>query len=215
MRVLGGRIVLVEGQSRKRPTGYVQEHARSGPSSSSGASSHHHDDRPRPPARLHSPLEVALRDGPTRATVSAAVPRVVLDFTWAVNHQRVGAEGQARSVRERRWSIWQCGWFGVRTWSTGFEPQEWTDQSSPFGFLTMIYMFCALVGWWGTIWRASTDRSPAQRRCRESTPRRRSPRPRSASAERSHALPPAPRSFAPEKASLRAQHFSCRISHFG
>ena len=55
-------------------------------------------------ARLHSPLEVALRDGPTRSTVAAAVPRVVLDFTWAVNHQRVGAEGQARSVRERRCS---------------------------------------------------------------------------------------------------------------
>ena len=49
-------------------------------------------------------------------------------------------------------------------------------------------------------------------RCRESTPRRRSPRrprrrPRSASAERSHALPPAPRPFAAEKAALRAQHF--------
>ena len=101
MRVLGGRIVLVEGQSRKRPTGYMQEHARSGPSSSSGASSHHHGDRPRPPARLHSPLEVALRDGPTRATVAAAVPRVVLDFTWAVHHQRLGGEGQVRSVRER------------------------------------------------------------------------------------------------------------------
>ena len=28
MRVLGGRIVLVEGQSRKRPTGYVQEQAK-------------------------------------------------------------------------------------------------------------------------------------------------------------------------------------------
>ena len=42
--------------------------------------SHHHDDRPRPPARLHSPLEVALRDGPTRATVSAAVPRVDARF---------------------------------------------------------------------------------------------------------------------------------------
>jgi hypothetical protein len=80
MRVLGGRIVLVEGQSRKRPAGHVQEHARSGPSSSSGASSHHHDDRPRPPARLHSPLEVALRDGPTRATVAAAVPRVDARF---------------------------------------------------------------------------------------------------------------------------------------
>ena len=80
MRVPRGRIVLVEGQSRKRPTGYVQEHARSGPSSSSGASSHHHDDRPRPPARLHSPLEVALRDGPTRATVAAAVPRVDARF---------------------------------------------------------------------------------------------------------------------------------------
>ena len=80
MRVLGGRIVLVEGQSRKRPTGYLQEHARSGPSSSLGASSHHHDDRPRPPARLHSPLEVALRDGPTRATVAAAVPRVDARF---------------------------------------------------------------------------------------------------------------------------------------
>ena len=46
----------------------------------------------------------------------------------------------------------------------------------------------------------------------ESTPRRRSPRPRSASAEeRSHALPPAPRSFAPEKAALRAQHFKCMV----
>ena len=53
-------------------------------------------------ARLHSPLEVALRDGPTRSTAAAAVPRVVLDFTWAVNHQRVGAESQVRSVRERR-----------------------------------------------------------------------------------------------------------------
>ena len=49
-------------------------------------------------------------------------------------------------------------------------------RTSPFGFRTLIYVFCALVGWWGTIWRASTDRSPAQRRCRESTPRRRSPR---------------------------------------
>ena len=39
-----------------------------------------HDDRPRPPARLHSPLEVALRDGPTRATVAASVPRVDARF---------------------------------------------------------------------------------------------------------------------------------------
>ena len=128
----------------------------------------------------------------------------MLDFTWAVNHQRVGAEGQARSVRERRMFVWQFLWFGVRTWSTGLEPQILPDKSPPFGFRTLIYMFCALVGWWGTIWRASTDRSPAQRRCRESTPRRRSPRPRSASAERSHVLPPAPRSFAPEKAALSA-----------
>ena len=102
MRVLGGRIVLVGGQSRKRPTGYVQEHARSGSSSSSGVFSHHPDDRPRLLARLHSPLEVAARDGSSRTTVAAAVPRVVLDFTWAVHHQRLGGEGQVRSVRERR-----------------------------------------------------------------------------------------------------------------
>ena len=131
----------------------------------------------------------------------------MLDFTWVVNHQRVGAEGQARSVRERRCSSRPFLRFGVRAGSTGFEPQERPGRNSPFGFLTLIYVFCALVGWWGTIWRASTDRSPAQRRCRESTPRRRSPRPRSASAEKSHVLPPAPRSFAPEKAALRAQHF--------
>ena len=78
------------------------------------------------------------------------------------------------------------------------------DQVWKISFQTCFWM---TFGWWGTIWRASTDRSPAQRRCRESTPRRRSPRPRSAPAERSHVLPPAPRSFAPEKAALRAQHF--------
>ena len=131
----------------------------------------------------------------------------MLDFTWAVNHQRVGAEGQARSVRERRIFVGRFWGFGVRTGSTGFEPQERPGRASPFGFLIPVYVFCALAGWWGTIWRTSTDRSPAQRRCRESTPRRRSPRPRSASAEKSHVLPPAPRSFAPEKAALRAQHF--------
>ena len=38
--------VRVEEQPRKRPTGYVQEHARSEPSSSSGVFSHHPDDRP-------------------------------------------------------------------------------------------------------------------------------------------------------------------------
>ena len=47
-------------------------------------------------------LEVAARDGPSRKTVAAAVTRVVLDFTWAVHHQRLGGEGQVRSVRERR-----------------------------------------------------------------------------------------------------------------
>ena len=56
--------------------------------------------------------------------------------------------------------------FGVRTGSTGFEPQELHDGSSPFVFRTLIYVFCALAGWRGTTWRASTDRSPAQRRCR-------------------------------------------------
>ena len=105
MRVLGGRIVLVEGQSRKRPTGYVQEHARSGPSSSSGASSHHHDDRPRPPARLHSPLEVALRDGPTRATVAAAVPRVDARFHLGGKSSAGGRRGpgevSARTAKKR------------------------------------------------------------------------------------------------------------------
>ena len=108
---------------------------------------------------------------------------LMLDFTWAVNHQkRVGAEGQARSVRERRCSTWRFLRFGVRTGPTGFEQQELPCGNSPFVFRTLIYMFCALVGWWGTIlWRGSTGRSPApaQRRCRESTPRRRSPRPRS------------------------------------
>ena len=60
-------------------------------------------DRDHPPDYTHlSKLRVAVRDGPTRATVAAAVPRVALDFTWAVNHQRVGEEGQVRSVRERR-----------------------------------------------------------------------------------------------------------------
>ena len=58
-------------------------------------------DRDHPPDCTHL-FEVALRDGPTRPTAAAAVPRVVLDFTWAVNHQRAGAEGQVRSVRERR-----------------------------------------------------------------------------------------------------------------
>ena len=32
----------------------------------------------------------------------AATPRVMLDFTWAVHHQRLGRESQVRSVRERR-----------------------------------------------------------------------------------------------------------------
>ena len=45
---------------------------------------------------------MAARDGASRTTVAATVPRVVLDFTWAVHHQRVGREGQVRSVRERR-----------------------------------------------------------------------------------------------------------------
>ena len=207
MRVLGGRIVLVEGQSRKRPTGYVQEHARSGPSSSSGASSHHHDDRPRPPARLHSPLEVALRDGPTRATVAAAVPRVDARFHLGGKSPAGGRRGPGEV--SARTEMIHLAVLAVRGSDrvNGLRTARMPDGSSPFGFRTMIYMFCALVGWWGTIWRASTDRSPAQRRCRESTPRRRSPRPRSASAERSHVLPPAPRSFAPEKAALRTQHF--------
>ena len=47
---------------------------------------------------------MAARDGSSRTTVAAAVPRVVLDFTWAVHHQRLGGEGQVRSVRERRCS---------------------------------------------------------------------------------------------------------------
>ena len=58
-------------------------------------------DRDHPPDCTHL-SKLRLRDGPSRTTVAAAVPRVVLDFTWAVNHQRVGAEGQVRSVRERR-----------------------------------------------------------------------------------------------------------------
>ena len=45
---------------------------------------------------------MAARDGASRTTVAAAVPRVVLDFTWAVHHQSLGGEGQVRSVRERR-----------------------------------------------------------------------------------------------------------------
>ena len=73
----------------------MQEHTRSGPSSSSGASSHHHDDRPRPPARLHSLLEVALRDGPTRAIVAAAVPRVDARF-------HLGGKSPAGGRRARR-----------------------------------------------------------------------------------------------------------------
>ena len=52
----------------------------------------------------------------------------MLDFTWVVNHQRVGAEGQARSVRERRIFFVQFLRFGVRTGSTGFEPQELHDK---------------------------------------------------------------------------------------
>ena len=97
--------VRVEEQPRKRPAGFVQEHARSGPSSSSGVFSHHPDDRPWLSARLHSPLEVAARDGSSRTTIAAAVPRVVLDSTWAVHHQRLGGEGQeVRSVRKRRCS---------------------------------------------------------------------------------------------------------------
>ena len=37
--------VCVEEQPRKRPTGYLQEHSRSGTSSSSSVFSHHHADR--------------------------------------------------------------------------------------------------------------------------------------------------------------------------
>ena len=53
----------------------------------------------------------------------------------SVNHQWVGAEGQARSVRERRCSSRPFLRFGVRTGPTGFEPQEWPGRNSLFGFL--------------------------------------------------------------------------------
>ena len=117
-------------------------------------------DRDHPPDCTHlSKLRCATGQLGQPLPVAPAVPRVVLEFTWAVNHQRVGAESQVRSVRERRIIVSRFLRFGVREGSTGFEPQESPDTYSPFGYLTLIYMFCALVGWCGTIWRGSTDRS--------------------------------------------------------
>ena len=47
---------------------------------------------------------MAARDRPSRKTVAAAaVPRVVLDFTWRMMSWRLGEEGKVRSVRERQW----------------------------------------------------------------------------------------------------------------
>ena len=69
---------------------------------SSGASSHHHDDRLLYPARLPLPLVVAARDDRAGGALRASARLVLLDFTWAVNHQRVGGEGKVRSVRERQ-----------------------------------------------------------------------------------------------------------------
>ena len=79
-------------------------------------------DRDYPPDCTH--LEVAVRDGPSRTTVAAAVPRVVLYFTWAVHHQRLGGEGQVRSVRERR--CFRAGLLGgslgtIVPWGTDIE----------------------------------------------------------------------------------------------
>ena len=86
----------------------MQENARSGTSYSPGASSHHHDDRLWYPARLLLPLVVAARDDRAGRTLRASERLALLDFTWAVNHQRVGGEGKVRSVRERQWLVAPC-----------------------------------------------------------------------------------------------------------
>ena len=53
-------------------------------------------------------------DGPSRTAVAAAaVPRVVLDFTWAMHHQRLGGEGQVRcEVSSRTTGVLQGKAFG-------------------------------------------------------------------------------------------------------
>ena len=59
-------------------------------------------DRDYPPDCTHlSKWRPATGQASRRTAVSSAVPRAVLDFTWAVYHQRLGGEGQVRSVRER------------------------------------------------------------------------------------------------------------------
>ena len=59
--------VRVEEQPRKRPAGYVQEHARSGTSSSLGVFSHHHADQPYVTTR---PTALTSRSGGPRRTKS-------------------------------------------------------------------------------------------------------------------------------------------------
>ena len=60
--------------------------------------------RDHPPARLHSALEVALRDGPTRATVAAAGPRVDARFHLGGKSPAGGRRGSGEvSARTAAW----------------------------------------------------------------------------------------------------------------
>ena len=73
---------------------------------------------------------MAARDGSSRTTVAAAVPRVVLDFTWAVHHQRLGGEGQVRSARERRCCIARLLGGSLGTIGPGGTATETCDAAS-------------------------------------------------------------------------------------
>ena len=77
-------------------------------------------------------------DGPSRTTVAAAaVPRVVLDFTWAVHHQRLGGEGQVRSVRERRCCVAKLLGGTLGTIVPGGTDIEICDAAPSFAFVPL------------------------------------------------------------------------------
>ena len=102
MRVLGGRIVLVEGEASRE----TQSGGEAWPNVARVIRQAYPltimtIDRDYP-ARLPLPLVVAARDDRAGRTLRASARLVVLDITWAVNHQRVGGEGKVRSVRERQ-----------------------------------------------------------------------------------------------------------------
>ena len=141
MRVLGGRIILVEGGASRE----TQSGGEAWPNAArvlrqACSLTILTIDRDYPPdCRLHSPLEVAARDGPSRATVAAAVPRVVLDFTWAVHHQRLGGEGQVRRsvVRERRCCVARLFGGSFGTIGPGGTATETRDAASFFAFVPL------------------------------------------------------------------------------